>query len=186
EPVLDDGGFKHGHTYAGNPLSTAIACEVVKIIQRDGLVENSRIMGEYLHERLRDLQSRHPIIGDVRGKGLLAGVEFVMTQEDHTPFPTHWTVAIEATLIAREHGLLIYPRRPLYGLRGDHVLIAPPLIIDRAGIDELIGIFERTVVDLEKSLEERLVARQYEEEFAAGQEELAEADNGQLPEGITV
>jgi adenosylmethionine-8-amino-7-oxononanoate aminotransferase len=186
EPVLDDGGFKHGHTYAGNPLSTAIACEVVKIIQREGLVENSRVMGEYMHERLREMQERHPIIGDVRGRGLLAGVEFVMDREGHNPFPTHWTVALDATQIAREHGLLIYPRRSLYGLRGDHILIAPPLIIDRAGMDELLGLFEKTLVDLEKSLEERLLARQYEEGDASGHEELAEAESGQLPEGITV
>jgi adenosylmethionine-8-amino-7-oxononanoate aminotransferase len=188
EPVLEDGGFKHGHTYAGNPLSTAIACEVIKIIQRDKLVENSRIVGEYMHEKLHEIQKRHPLMGDVRGKGLLAGVEFIMDPESHRPFPTNWMVGSEVTAIAKDLGLLIYPRRSLYGLRGDHVLIAPPLIIDRAGVDEMLGLFEQAVAKLERHLDERLAALRAEHQpaMAEDEEEYEEVETGQLPEGVSV
>ena len=123
-------------------------------------------MGTYLHERLRDLRKQFPIIGDVRGRGLLAGIEFVRDRAKREPWPQKWFVAQEATEIAREHGLLIYPRRSLYGLWGDHILICPPLIIDQQGIDELVELFERTLIDLTKLLDRFLVkeARTEDEE----------------------
>ena len=152
EPVLESGGFMHGHTYAGNPLSTAIALAAMQEILDNKLVENAATVGTYMHERLHELKEAHPVIGDVRGRGLMAGVEFVQNRELREPFPANWFVALEATAIARGHGLLIYPRRSIYGLRGDHVLIAPPLIIDEAGVDELIARFDRTLTDLQKLL----------------------------------
>ncbi len=147
-PVVDAGGFQHGHTYAGNPLSAAIAAEVVRQTVERGLVVNAAEVGVYLHERLRELKNRYHIIGDVRGRGLLAGIEFVCDRQNRESFPSHWFVALAATEIARNHGLLIYPRRSLFGLSGDHVLLAPPLIIDRAGIDEIIDLFDATVAEL--------------------------------------
>lgn len=156
QPVLDTGGFMHGHTYAGNPLSAAIALEVVKVIIDERLVENSRETGSYMHERLRELMQEFPVIGDIRGRGLLAGIEFVRDRYKREPFPAKWFVALEATEFARDHGLLIYPRRSLYGLAGDHVLICPPLIIDRAGIDDLIERLTAALRDLTKLLERHL------------------------------
>lgn len=148
EPILEAGGFMHGHTYAGNPLSSAIALEAIHIILERKLVARSGRYGEYLHERLRELKKRYLIIGDVRGRGLFAGVEFVRDRTQHMPFPTNWYVALEATEIARSKGLLIYPRRSLFGLSGDHVLIAPPLIIEREEIDILIERLEQTLEQL--------------------------------------
>jgi adenosylmethionine-8-amino-7-oxononanoate aminotransferase len=152
EPVLESGGFMHGHTYAGNPLSSAIALAAMHEILENKLVENARDVGTYMHERLHELKAEHPVIGDIRGRGLIAGVEFVQSREQREPFPAHWFVALEATELARKHGLLVYPRRSIYGLRGDHVLIAPPLIIDRNGVDELIERFDRALRDLQKLL----------------------------------
>lgn len=148
QSVLDGGGFLHGHTYAGNPLSTAIAHEVLSVLIDEGLVENARITGTYLHEKLRRLKKEFPIIGDIRGRGLLAGVEFVRDRDSRAPFPFNWYVAQEATEIAQEKGLLIYPRRSRYGLAGDHVLLAPPLIVNRADVDEIVDIFEATLQEL--------------------------------------
>lgn len=152
-PVLDAGGFMHGHTFAGNPLSAAICCEVLKIIREDKLVENSRDVGAYLHERLHDVKKRHAIIGDVRGRGLLAGIEYVADRTTKAPFPAAWMVGQQITVMARERGLLIYPRRSLWGLEGDHTLISPPLIITRAQVDEVIAIFEESLFALEKWIE---------------------------------
>ena len=158
QSVLDSGGFLHGHTYAGNPLSAAIANEVIKTVIDEALVENSREMGTYLHEQLWGLKNEFPIIGDVRGRGLLAGIEFVKNRKSRAPFPFNWYVSMEATEIAREHGLLIYPRRSRFGLAGDHVLIAPPLVIDKAGIDECVDLFRRTLVELTALTEKHLDA----------------------------
>lgn len=158
QSVLDSGGFLHGHTYAGNPLSAAIAREVLRVIIDEGLVESSRKMGTYLHEKLWELKQKHPIIGDVRGRGLLAGIEFVKNRKTREPFPFNWYVGFEATEIARERGLLIYPRRSRFGLAGDHVLIAPPLIIDEAGIDTCVGLFDQTLDELEQLVQSHLVS----------------------------
>jgi adenosylmethionine-8-amino-7-oxononanoate aminotransferase len=154
EPVLDSGGFMHGHTYAGNPLSAAISLAAVKEILEHKLVERAAELGTYMHERLHALKAKHPVIGDVRGRGLMAGIEFIQNRERREPFPAQWFVALEATSIAREHGLLIYPRRSILGLRGDHVLVAPPLIIDRQGIDELIELLDHTLAHLQERLQE--------------------------------
>jgi hypothetical protein len=121
-------------------------------ILENKLVDNAREVGTYMHERLHELKEQHSVIGDIRGRGLLAGVEFVQSRERREPFPANWFVALEATELARKHGLLVYPRRSIYGLRGDHVLIAPPLIIDRAGVDELIERFDRALCDLQQLL----------------------------------
>ncbi len=187
EPVLESGGFMHGHTYAGNPLSTAIALEAVRTLLDENLMENARVTGTYLHRRLRELKERHPVIGDVRGRGLMAGVEFVRDRVNRVPFPAGWFVALEATEIAREHGLLVYPRRSLNGLSGDHVLIAPPLIIDREGVDELVDRFDRTLADLMKLLRRHLQAEEaaYEDttvERYHQQEELPDYAIGNLEE----
>lgn len=146
QPVLDSGGFMHGHTFAGNPLSAAVALECVKTILDDKLTENSRIMGTILHEKLHELKGKYPIIGDVRGRGLFAGIEFVRDRVRHEPFPAQWLVAQAATRIAREEfGLILYPRRSLYGVSGDHILIAPPLIITEEQVLELIDLFDKTL-----------------------------------------
>ena len=158
KPVLDSGGFLHGHTYAGNPLSAAIALAAVHEILDRRLVENAAVIGTYMHERLHCLKAKHSMIGDIRGRGLIAGVEFIQNRELREPFPAPWFVALEVTSIARSHGLLIYPRRSIFGLRGDHVLVAPPLIIDRAGVDELIERFDLTLTDLQQRLQEHIHA----------------------------
>ncbi len=164
EPVLETSGFMHGHTFAGNPLSAAVAREAIRIILDEKLVERSGEYGVYMHERLHELKAKYPIIGDVRGRGLFAGVEFVRDRDNRTPFPAYWYVALEATEIARDNSLLIYPRRSLYGLTGDHVLIAPPLTIEREEIDILIERFDRTLEKLSDLLHQYLMeeAKQHE------------------------
>ncbi len=158
EPVLESGGFMHGHTYAGNPLSAAIALAAVQEIIDQKLVENARTTGTYMHERLHELKDKHPLIGDIRGRGLLAGIEFVQDRTLRQPFPANWYVALEATEIARTHGLLLYPRRSLVGLMGDHVLVAPPLIITEAQVDELIERFDKTIEQLGSLLASHVVS----------------------------
>lgn len=167
DPILASGGFMHGHTYAGNPLSCAISHEVLNIILEDNLIENARLMGTLMHEKLHELKEKYDIIGDVRGRGLLSGIEFVRDRANREPFPASWAVAREATELARDRGLLIYPRRSLYGLSGDHVLLAPPLIINEEQVLEMINLFDETLDALNKLLIRFI---QTEEQFVVAQD----------------
>jgi adenosylmethionine-8-amino-7-oxononanoate aminotransferase len=136
--VLDKGGFAHGHTYAGNPMACAVGLEVLGIIQEEHLCENARHMGHRLRDGLKELALRHLIIGDVRGKGLLLAIELVEDRASARPFDPLCNAAQLLTDIAYDQGLIIYPRRCIDGLAGDHVLVAPPLCVTAAEVDEIL------------------------------------------------
>ena len=142
DSVLDSGGFKHGHTYAGNPMGCAVGLQVLNYILDHDLCTNSRRMGKLLKKGLEALQDKFSIIGQVRGKGLLLGVELVVDPFTKEPFPVSSNAAQLLTDIAFEKGLIVYPRRPINGITGDHVMIAPPLIVSEAEVDEILNRFE--------------------------------------------
>ncbi|MBU2515835.1 aminotransferase class III-fold pyridoxal phosphate-dependent enzyme [bacterium] len=145
--IMEHGGFKHGFTYAGNPMACAIGLQVLDIIEEQGLVDNAKVMGDLLKAELEALAIIYPMIGQVRGKGLLLALELVKNPETKEPFPASVDAAQTLTDIAFNEGLVIYPRKTLNGLEGDHVLISPPLVITAADVKELIN-------RLDKSLEE--------------------------------
>lgn len=148
ENVIASGGFMHGHTYAGNPLACATGLAVIRAMKDEALVENARVQGEYLRARLDELAEKHACIGNVRGVGLLQGVEFVADRASREPWPAERNIFNEITRLAKERGLLIYPRRSLDGVRGDHVLITPPLTITQGEIDEIVTLFDQSLSDL--------------------------------------
>ena len=145
EAVLDAGSFPHGFSYAGNPLGCAVGLAVLEVLEDEDLMARATERGARLSEGLRALMGRHEMIGDVRGKGLLWGVEFVQDRERRTPFPFDAEVAGTVAATAAEEGLLVYPRRGGGGLSGDHVLVAPPLIIDEDEVDDLLERLDRTL-----------------------------------------
>lgn len=139
------GSFVHGHTYAGNPLSCGIADKVMEIIERENYIENCAIQGDYLLEKLEGLY-KYPIIGDIRGKGLMIGVEFVKDQETKAPFEASENVKGKITVNGLEEGLVLYPGGgSVDGTRGDHTLIAPPINITREEVDLLYDRLEKAV-----------------------------------------
>jgi adenosylmethionine-8-amino-7-oxononanoate aminotransferase len=140
EPVLDAGGFLHGFTYAGNPLACSAGLAVLEEMEDQGLIENAAKMGEVLMARLRGLMEGYPFIGDVRGKGLLTAFEFVSDRETMEPLPPSLEAHARLVELAYERGLIIYSRRTRGGTAGDHFLLAPPLIITEAQIDEMMTI----------------------------------------------
>ena len=142
EAVLDAGGFLHGFTYAGNPLACAAGLAVIEEIERLGLVENAARMGDLLKARLHGLMERYPFIGDVRGLGLLLAFEMVSDRETMEPLPPALNAHSRLVDIAYERGLIIYSRRTRGGFTGDHFLVAPPLIITEAQVDELMAVLE--------------------------------------------
>lgn len=152
EPVLNAGGFQHGHTYAGNPLACATGVAIMEAMSREDVVANAADTGKYLRSKLELLKEKHSLIGHVRGLGLLQGVELVADPVSKEPWPAEMNMFNRITQIAKNKGLLIYPRRCLNGLKGDHFLVTPPLTITRAEIDELIQLLDESLTELNSSL----------------------------------
>jgi adenosylmethionine-8-amino-7-oxononanoate aminotransferase len=145
DKVLAAGGFAHGHTYAGNPMACAVGLEVLHVILEDDLASNAAVMGDVLKAGLEELAERHPIVGDVRGIGLLQAVELVSDRETKQPFAPEKCANVLLTDEAFDEGLIVYPRRPIYGLSGDHVVVAPPLIVTEAEVAEILRRLDRAL-----------------------------------------
>jgi adenosylmethionine-8-amino-7-oxononanoate aminotransferase len=130
--------FQHGYTYMQHPIACAAGLAVLTIIENEKLIDNAADQGEYLFARLRDLAAENPHIGDVRGMGLLAGIELVADKATRKPLdPAAGTTArlLEAS---RSHGLLLYAGQSGDGQVSDQFLVSPPLIVTRDDIDEII------------------------------------------------
>lgn len=151
--VAESGGFQHGHTAFGNPLACAVGLAVLEETLERGLVANARTMGARLRGRLEALAERSPIIGDVRGKGLLMAVEFVADKERKAPFPTAAMAAQTVSRAAMEQGLILYTRRTNLGRDGDWVMVAPPLIVTAAEVDDIADRIEAAVAAAAKQLQ---------------------------------
>ena len=147
EPVLDAGGFMHGHTYAGNPLACAAGLAVLEVIEADDLIGNADRMGAVLKSRLKDLMQRFAFIGDVRGEGLLLAFELVSDRQTMAPPPKELSAYVELVEMAYEEGLVIYSRRSRDGVEGDHFLVCPPMIATSEHIEE---IMQKLTVALDK------------------------------------
>lgn len=152
DAVTAAGGFLHGHTYFTNPLSCAVALAVVREMLERDLIGNAGRMGARLRERLEALAARSRIVGDVRGKGLLLAIELVADKATKQPLPLEIVAPARLGAIALGHGLALYSRRTSRGKFGEWVMITPPLIIDAAGVDELIDLLERALADFEAEL----------------------------------
>jgi adenosylmethionine-8-amino-7-oxononanoate aminotransferase len=133
------GAFQHGHTYICHPMACAAALAVQEAIARDRLLANVKAMGTHLSRRLRDRFGNHPHVGDIRGRGLLMGVELVEDRSSKTPFEPTLKMHARLKREAMARQLLVYPGGgTIDGTRGDHVLLAPPFIIDAAAIDQVV------------------------------------------------
>ncbi|TCO70752.1 aspartate aminotransferase family protein [Marinisporobacter balticus] len=151
--VNGSGHFVHGHTYAGNPLSAGIANKVIEIMEREGYVENAAKQGAYLIEKMQDLY-KYPIVGEIRGKGLMIGLEFVKDQDTKEPFDVKENIKGVLTNKCLEEGLVIYPGGgSVDGVRGDHCLIAPPVNITKEEVDLL---FDKLEAGIKKTCEEMI------------------------------
>jgi len=147
--VAGSGFFQHGHTYMGHATACAAALAVQRVIQEDGLLKNVRARGEQLRAGLHAALDGHPYVGDIRGRGLFVGVEFVRDKASKEPFDPNLKVNAKLKAQAMKNGLLMYPAGgTIDGKRGDHVLLAPPFICTAADIDEICARFARTVQEV--------------------------------------
>ena len=132
------GFFQHGHTYMGHPTAAAGALAVVNAVHGRGLLANVVEQGKKLQSALEQRFGQHPHVGDIRGRGLFQGIELVQDRETKAPFDPSNAVHKKVKKAAFEAGLMCYPMGgTIDGKLGDHVLIAPPFIIEDAQIDEL-------------------------------------------------
>jgi adenosylmethionine-8-amino-7-oxononanoate aminotransferase len=152
EPVLDSGGFQHGYTYAGNPLACAAGLAVVDEIFEHDLMANTVAIGDLLKRELENLKEAHPIIGDVRGKGLLLAFELVSDRGTMKPLPKEANAYLRLVELAYERGLILYARRTRGGLEGDHFLVCPPMITTAAQVGEIMDLLKESLAALESEL----------------------------------
>ncbi|MEM9247545.1 MAG: aspartate aminotransferase family protein [Pseudomonadota bacterium] len=140
------GFFQHGHTYVGHPTAAAAGLAVVGAILERGLVPRVAQMGEVLDTRLRERFGQHPHVGDIRGRGLFRGIELVADRETKAPFDPARGVAGKIKKAAFEAGLICYPMSgTIDGRQGDHILLAPPFIIEDAQLNELTDKLETAI-----------------------------------------
>ena len=132
------GFFQHGHTYMGHPLACAAALAVQKVIKRDRLLENVRRMGDRLARRLSERFGNHPFVGDIRGRGLFQAIELVKDRSEKRSFDPKSKLHVRIKKEAMARGLAVYPAGgTVDGVVGDHVLIAPPFIVDAEIVDQI-------------------------------------------------
>lgn len=145
--------FVIGHTSAGNPLSCATGHAVMKYIVEHDLVQNAATVGPYFLDRLAELKDRHAMIGDVRGRGLLAGIEFVLNRDSKEPLPSSVGFSKRLAAETMERGLISYPLNgTVDGTLGDHFLYAPPLTITRPQIDDIVTILNESLSAVAKEM----------------------------------
>ncbi len=133
------GAFKHGHTYVGHALACAASLAVLDTIEQDGLLARVRIQGERLAAALTERFGNHPHVGDIRGRGLFRALEFVADRTTRMPFDPARRLHARIKAEAMARGLMCYPMGgTVDGVHGDHVLLAPPYIIDEPEIGQLV------------------------------------------------
>jgi adenosylmethionine-8-amino-7-oxononanoate aminotransferase len=133
------GAFQHGHTYLGHPMACAAALAVQQVIRQDGLLDRVRQMGDLLEQRLTERFGNHHHVGDMRGRGLFRAIEIVSDRASKTPFDPALKVHARIKRAALERGLACYPAGgTVDGVRGDHVLLAPPYITGAQEIDMIV------------------------------------------------
>jgi 4-aminobutyrate aminotransferase-like enzyme len=125
------------NTFGGNPVSTATACAVLETIEEEKLMENARVVGDYLMDGLKDLQKQFPdMIGDVRGKGLMVGME--LADKNKTPLTAETARIVE---MAKDEGVVIGKG----GLWGSTIRIKPPLTITKDNVDTMLKVVRKCI-----------------------------------------
>ncbi|WP_455288301.1 aspartate aminotransferase family protein [Cupriavidus necator] len=144
--VGGSGFFQHGHTYIGHATACAAALAVQRTIAEDNLLANVLARGEQLRARLREALGEHPNLGDIRGRGLFVGVEFVADRDSKATLDPALKTHARLKSAAMQNGLLVYPMGgTVDGVHGDHVLFAPPFICTPQDIDNIVERFAAAV-----------------------------------------
>jgi alanine-glyoxylate transaminase/(R)-3-amino-2-methylpropionate-pyruvate transaminase len=128
----------HFNTFGGNPISMTQGLATLEVIDRDNIQENARVVGTHLKDRLLELQERQPLIGEVRGMGLMLGVELVRERETKEPAATETADVLDR---CRQRGLLLGKG----GLHGNVLRIKPPMCLTKDDADFLVDCLDETL-----------------------------------------
>ena len=143
------GFFQHGHTYIGHPVATAAGLAVVTALLDRGLIDKVKTMGDKLSFALKKELGQHPNVGDIRGRGLFQGIELVEDRETKKPFAPSLAISKKIKDLTFKAGLICYPMSGTRdGINGDHILLAPPYIINDSQIDEVVGKLSLSISQL--------------------------------------
>jgi adenosylmethionine-8-amino-7-oxononanoate aminotransferase len=137
EPSAQVGVFGHGYTYSGHPVACAVASKVIDIYQRERLFEHAAEVGGYLQEQLRRFAD-HPLVGEVRGMGMIAALELVANRDTRKPFDGN-AVGGFCQQRCQDNGLLVR------AMSGNAIALCPPLILSREQVDELVDKLGRAL-----------------------------------------
>jgi adenosylmethionine-8-amino-7-oxononanoate aminotransferase len=133
--------FVHGFTYSHAPVGAAVAREVLRILHDEDLVSASARLGDGLQRRLRERLGEHPQVGEIRGRGLLVGLELVADRETRRPYPRAARVTEAVVTAARERGVLVYSSTGnADGTDGDTILLGPPFVITETELDTIAAV----------------------------------------------
>ena len=152
------GSFMHGQTYQGHPVACAAAFEVQQIIQRNCLVENVAAMGKILEHGLKSALEDHPHVGNIRGRGLFWGIEFVQDKVKKQAFDPKMGIArcVHETGLQEPFNISLYPGTgSVDGVTGDHVLLAPAYNVTADDINYIVRQTARVVQEVFSKLESR-------------------------------
>jgi hypothetical protein len=145
------GFFQHGHTYIGHAAACAGALAVQRRLHEDGVLARVTPVGRALERRLRDQFQNHPRVGDIRGRGLFWGIELVEDRSTKKPFDPRLRIHARVKRKAMQAGLMCYPMGgAIDGVQGDHVLLAPPFILEENQLDELVDKLGTAIATLEE------------------------------------
>jgi len=143
------GDFNHGGTFSHHAVGCAAALATINILEKEKLVENAAVTGEYLHQRLVDALGSHPHVGDIRGKGAFWALEYVQDKATKEPFPHKEHIAWRIWQRAFDLGLVVYYSQGcIDGVNGDLNMVGPPLIITPEQVDEMVAILATAVTDV--------------------------------------
>jgi adenosylmethionine-8-amino-7-oxononanoate aminotransferase len=124
--------WMHAHTYSGHPVSCAVALAAIDVLEREGLTERARVLGERLHKGLRETLAAHPRVGDIRGLGLMATIELVEDRASKVNYDVTRKIGPQVLAALRQRGVLTRGR-------GDHIYLGPPLVSSEAVVDRIVG-----------------------------------------------
>ncbi|MFK7785887.1 MAG: aspartate aminotransferase family protein, partial [Crocinitomicaceae bacterium] len=152
-PFIDSNSpFLGGHTFACNPMGAAVGVKVLEIYKEENLIQKAKESGEFFMEKLSALLE-FDIVGDVRGKGLLCGVEIVKDKKSKSPFPRELNLSKRLGEKGIEKGIVLYPGSGSFdGVLGDHVLLCPPLTISNDEMEELVDSFASCIKEVQEEL----------------------------------
>ncbi|KAL4726703.1 hypothetical protein ACLX1H_005592 [Fusarium chlamydosporum] len=145
------GAFSHSQTYQGHPVACAAAYAVQTAMKEDNMLQNVQDVGKVLGAKLKERLAGHKYVGDIRGKGLYWGLEFVQDKETKEPFPLSEQIAgkLHKTGLGADHGISLIPATGnIDGMRGDMVIVSPPFTITKEDVEMIVDRVERVVTSV--------------------------------------